>query len=189
MPPLCLARSHAAITPQAAAPQEVVGRMLRTRLAGVPSAPEFLWEAGTILRRGFHLDFGGAYLVTKAKPSSLSLLATEGLPTEFDFVARTVPLPDYADIADLPFSGVHGGCWGDFFAPVAAAYAMRAWLFLSITHPARPCAALCFWAAAVPRALRPATLSLCLLWRACFRCSLRRAFPLCTLSTQTAQAA
>lgn len=135
MPPLCLARSHAAITPQAAAPQEVVGRMLRTRLAGVPSAPEFLWGAGTILRRGFHLDFGAAYLVTKAKPSSLSLLATEGLPTEFDFVARTVPLPDYADIADLPLSGVHGGCWGDFFAPVAAAYAMRAWLFLSVAHP------------------------------------------------------
>ncbi len=64
-----------------------------------------------------------------------TLLATEGLPPEFDFVARTLPLPDYADIADLPFSGAHGGCWGDFFAPIAAAYGMRSWLFLSITHP------------------------------------------------------
>jgi len=44
-----------------------------------------------------------------------------------------LPLTDYADMADLPFSGAHGGGWGDFFAPLAAAPAMRAWLFLSIT--------------------------------------------------------
>lgn len=132
---LCLARPNAPKPSSAVAAQDVVGRMLRTRLAGAPSPEEFLCGAGTLLRRGFHLDFGAIYQTMPARPSSLSLLATEGLPPEFDFVARTLPLPDYADIADLPFSGAHGGCWGDFFAPIGAAYAMRAWLFLSITHP------------------------------------------------------
>ncbi len=134
MPPLCLARPDAPKPPTAVAAQDVVARMLHARLALAPSPEELLWGAGTILRRGFHLDFGAIYQVTVACPSSLTLLATEGLPPEFDFIARTLPLPDYADIADLPFSGAHGGCWGDFFAPLAAAYGMQAWLFLSITH-------------------------------------------------------
>lgn len=135
LPPLCLAHPDAAVPPFSAVPQDIIGRMLRTRLALAPSAEEFLWDAVSILRRGFHLDFGAAYQVTPARPSSLSLLATEGLPPEFDHIARTLPLPDYADIADLPFHAAHGGCWGDYFAPLAAAYAMRSWLFLSITHP------------------------------------------------------
>ncbi len=135
LPPLCLARPNASAPPCPLAPQDIVGRMLHTRMALAPSPDEFLWQAVTILRRGFHLDFGAAYQVTLARPSFLALLATEDLPPEFDFIARGLPLPDYADIADLPFCGAHEGCCGDFFAPVAAAYAMQSWLFLSMTHP------------------------------------------------------
>lgn len=135
LPPLRLARPDAAAPPCPAAACEVVARMPRTRLAFALSRDEFLWQAVTILRRGFHLDFGAAYHVSPARPLCPTLLVTEGLPPDFDFVARGLPLPDYADIADLPFSAAHGGCWKDFFAPVAADYGMHSWLFLSVMHP------------------------------------------------------
>ncbi len=113
--------------------------MLGAALA-TASAPEPL----TLLRRGFGLDFGAAYLVTPARPDCLSLRAVEGLPEDYEAVARVLSLTDYADIADLPYNDKHTGGAGEFFAPVAAAFSMRAWLFLTLTPTPTnaPCAAL-----------------------------------------------
>lgn len=114
---------------------DVVHAMLDARLAASATAPALVTLAAGIVRRALHFDISGAYWVAPERATLLSLAATEGLPSEFADVARTLPLSDYDQVADLPYNDEHGSCYGDFFAPVVGAFGIRSWLVASLTDP------------------------------------------------------
>ena len=114
---------------------DVVQALLAARLAESTTASSLVTQAAAILRRALNFDVSGAYRVTPDRPNVLSLKAAEGLPEEFTGVAQTLPLSDYDQVADLPYNGEHGACYGDFFAPVVGAFGVRSWLVASLTAP------------------------------------------------------
>lgn len=116
----------------APAVEDVVREIFAKRFACRESAGALITETAEILRRALHFDASGAYWVDPDRPTSLSLIASSGLPTEFCEIARLIPVSDYDQVADIPYNDAHGSCYGDFFAPVAGAFGIRSWLVASL---------------------------------------------------------
>lgn len=136
MPGACLYLAKPNVIPTAAVSvTDVVRTMLDARLAAVASVPDFISQAAAILRRALGFDVSGAFWVAPEHPTALTLTAAEGLPPEFADVARSVSLPDYEQVADLPYNDAHGSCYGDFFASVVGTFGIRSWLVASLIVP------------------------------------------------------
>ncbi len=104
-------------------------------LANADGSDALIVQAAAFLRRALLLDFAGAYCVLSEHPDRLSLISAHGLGGEFCQTVRILPLRDLGDIADRPVSGDRLPDGSDFFAPVAAAFGIRAWLLASLADP------------------------------------------------------
>lgn len=104
-------------------------------LANADGPDALIVQAAAFLRRTLLFDFAGAYCVLPEHPDRLSLISAHGLGDEFCQTARILPLRDLSDIADRPGSGERPPDGSDFFAPVAAAFGLRAWLLASLADP------------------------------------------------------
>jgi hypothetical protein len=133
---------HALMLPGAPLPHlsEIAGReqqstalkgFLDFLMARAETPTELLSKSATGLRRSLGFEFSAAYL-TEPAGHALALVDVSGLPTDFAFQARMVPLQDFADVADLPYNGERPACYGDFFAAVASTFAIRSWLVSSL---------------------------------------------------------
>lgn len=101
--------------------------------ARTPAA--LIGTAAAVLAATLKFEFSAAYVVPDDRPDFLVQIAAVGLPGEFAEVARLLPVQDFADIADQPVSAAHPPAYGDFFAPVAAQFGLRAWLVASLADP------------------------------------------------------
>ncbi|HEX5322441.1 MAG TPA: hypothetical protein VFW40_01555 [Capsulimonadaceae bacterium] len=109
----------------------VLKGMLSFLMQRAMSASELLAKAATGLRRGLDFEFSASYLAEPAG-HALALVDLAGLPQDFAYQARMVPLQDFADVADLPYNGERPACYGDFFAAVASSFFIRSWLVSSL---------------------------------------------------------
>lgn len=115
-------------------PDSICARMPGA-LANADGPDALIVQATAFLRRALLFDFAGAYWVLPEHPDRLSLLSAHGLGDEFCQTARILPLRDLSDIADRPCNGNRLPDWSDFFAPVASAFGIRAWLLASLADP------------------------------------------------------
>lgn len=107
-----------------------------TQSLGRPRTPAALVvAASSSIGPTLNLECWAAYAVSPDRPEYLVQIGTSGLPAELAEAIHLLPLRDFADIADLPVNGDCPPTYGDFFAPVAAAHGLRAWLFASLTDP------------------------------------------------------
>jgi hypothetical protein len=128
---LCLAKPNS--TPAPAVPVgDVVRTMLDARLDATAPQPVLAAQAARILRRALWFDVSAVFWVTPDRPTSLTLAMTEGLPSEFADIARSLSLADYDQVADLPYNDDHASCYGDFFASVVGTFGIRSWLVASL---------------------------------------------------------